>query len=396
MDKIWSIARYEYLRHVRRRAFLLTGLGIPLLLGGIIGVVALVVIYAGAEHALGVVDAKGQFAAVDVRTLDIRRPIPIRDYRDEAAARAALDAGTIDAYIVVPEDYLRTGKVEAVARRRLSERAQNQYEKILREGLLAEVAPANRERLREPDELLLRTADGGRTISADNFLLFFLPYGFALVFLVTTFTTSGYLLQAVTEEKEDRVGEIMAVTVNARQMMAGKILGLSGVGLTQMLIWVTIAVVGVVLASDARWLAEVRLPWSMVALAALYFVLGYLLIAGCYATIGAMVPSPQEAQPLVAPVSMLSMAPLFVVSLILARPNGMLAVIFSLIPFSAPMTMLMRLPLADIPPWQIAVSLLLLGTAAVGVILLSGRVLRLGMLRYGKRLTLGEIAHAKS
>jgi ABC-2 type transport system permease protein len=108
-----------------------------------------------------------------------------------------------------------------------------------------------------------------------------------------------------------------------------------------------------------------------------------------------MVPSPQEAQPLVAPVSMLSMAPLFVVSLILARPNGMLAVIFSLIPFSAPMTMLMRLPLADIPPWQIAASLLLLGTTAVGVMLLSGRVLRLGMLRYGKRLTLGEIAHAK-
>ena len=395
MDKIWSIARYEYLRHVRRRAFLLTGLGIPLLLGGIIGVVALVVIYAGAERALGIVDAEGQFSAVDVRTLDIRRSIPTTGYRDESAARAALDAGTIDAYIVVPEDYLRTGKVEAVARRRLSERAQNQYEKILREGLLAEVTPANRERLREPDELLLSTVDGGHTISADNFLLFFLPYGFALVFLVTTFTTSGYLLQAVTEEKEDRVGEIMAVTVNPRQMMAGKILGLSGVGLTQMLIWVTIAVVGVVLASDARWLAEIRLPWSMVGLASLYFVLGYLLIAGCYATIGAMVPSPQEAQPLVAPVSMLSMAPLFVVSLILARPNGMLAVIFSLIPFSAPMTMLMRLPLADIPPWQIAASLLLLGTTAVGVMLLSGRVLRLGMLRYGKRLTLGEIAHAK-
>lgn len=397
MNKVWAIARYEYLRHVRRRAFLLTGLGLPLLIGAVIGIVALVIVFVGAEHGLGVVDPTRRWASVSLRDLDTNRPIPTRRFRDATAARAALDTGSIDAYLMVPADYLQTGKVEVVARRRLSERAQNQVQELLREYLLVDVAPANRERLREPDHLLLRTVDGGRTISADNLLLFFLPYGFALAFLVTTFTTSGYLLQAVAEEKEDRVGEIMAVTVAPRQMMAGKIIGLSAVGLTQMLLWVAIAVAAVaLLATDGRWLAEVQLPWSVLGLALLYFVLGYLLIAGCYATIGAMVPSPQEAQPLVAPVSMLSLAPLFVVSLILAKPNGTLAVVFSLIPFSSPMTMLMRLPLADIPVWQIVVSLLLLASGAVGIMLLSGRVLRLGMLRYGKRLTLGEIARAEA
>lgn len=395
MNKIWIIARYEYLRHVHRRAFLLTSLGLPLLIGGVIGIVALVIIFVGAERRLGLVDPTGRWATVSSRRLEIDRPIPISLFRDDSTARAALDVGSIDAYLVVPGDYLQSGKVEVVARRRLSERAQSQLQELLREYLLVDVAPENRERLREPDHLLLRTVDGGRTISADNALLFFLPYGFALAFLITTFTTSGYLLQAVAEEKEDRVGEIMAVTVAPRQMMAGKIIGLSAVGLTQMLIWVAIAVV-TLLATGARWLAEVQLPWPVVTLALLYFVLGYLLIAGCYATIGAMVPSPQEAQPLVAPVSMLSLAPLFVVSLILAKPNGSLAVIFSLIPFSSPMTMLMRLPLADIPAWQIVVSLLLLASGAMGIMLLSGRVLRLGMLRYGKRLTLGEIVRAEA
>jgi ABC-2 type transport system permease protein len=397
MNKVWAIARYEYLRHVRRRAFLLAGLGLPLLMGAVIGIVVLVVVFVGAERGLGIVDPAGRWASVSLRQLDTARLIPTPRYRDETAARRALDAGSIDAYIVLPDDFLQSGEVDVVARRRLSERAQEQIQGMVREYVLLDVAPENRERLREPDELLLRTVDGGRTISADNLLLFFLPYGFALVFLITTFTTSGYLLQAVAEEKEDRVGEIMAVTVAPRQMMAGKILGLSGVGLTQMLLWGAIALAGVMLlATDGRWLAEVRLPWPVVSLAILYFVLGYLLIAGCYATIGAMVPSPQEAQPLVAPVSMLSLAPLFVVSLILAKPNGTLAVIFSLIPLSSPMTMLMRLPLADIPSWQIVVSLLLLAGSAVGVMLLSGRVLRLGMLRYGKRLTLGEITRAEA
>ena len=219
-----------------------------------------------------------------------------------------------------------------------------------------------------------------------------LPYGFALLFVTTTFTTSGYLLQAVAEEKEDRVGEIMAVTVKPRDMMAGKIIGLSGVGLTQMLIWLGMAAVAIlVFVGNLDWLAEINLPWSMLLLSLLYFLLGYMLIAACYATAGAAVSTPQEAQPLVTPISMLALAPMFVITLILSKPNGMLAVILSLIPFSAPMTMLMRLPLADIPAWQIVVSLLLLALTSVGAMLLSGRVFRLGLLRYGKRLSIREM-----
>src|SRR3712207_5393525 len=81
--------------------------------------------------------------------------------------------------------------------------------------------------------------------------------------------------------------------------------------------------------------------------------------AFCYATIGAAVAQVQEAQPLVAPVSMLALAPLFLIFIVLSQPNGLAAVVLTLIPFSTPVTMLMRLPLADIPAWQILISLLL-------------------------------------
>ena len=197
MHNILLIARYEYGRHVRRRAFLFAAVGIPLLMATLFGIIWLVFSRSGAEERLGLVDPSGAFAAVDVSVLDLDRTIPLETFADEDAARAAFDADAIDAYVVVPDDYLETGKVNAVGHRRLSDRAQNEIEEILRQGLLLKLPEANRERLEAPDDLVLRTLEGGREIGAENVLLFLLPYGFALLFVTTTFTTSGYLLQAL-------------------------------------------------------------------------------------------------------------------------------------------------------------------------------------------------------
>jgi ABC-2 type transport system permease protein len=138
-------------------------------------------------------------------------------------------------------------------------------------------------------------------------------------------------------------------------------------------------------------LSGFALPWSVVAAAMVYFLLGYLLIAGCYAAAGAAMASPQEAGMLLGPVSFLSVLPLMLLGVIIGQPNGAVATAFSLIPFTAPMAMLMRLSLADVPAWQVATSLVILALAAAGAIWLAARVMRLGMLRYGKRLNLREV-----
>lgn len=392
MQHTWLIARYEYGRFVRRRSFVLTAVGLPLLMLGLIATLVIVTTRTGGEQRLGLVDQSERFAAIDLSTLGLARPIPLERFADEAAAQQALDAQQLDGYVVIPRDYIETGRVRAVGPQPLSNQGQRQLRALLRAGLIASAPPEARARLNEPADIVLRTLDSGREVGASNALLFLVPYGFAMLFIFTTFTTSGYLLQAITEEKEDRVIELLATTVSPQNMMAGKILGLSAVGLTQMLAWIAVGLLSLLaLVPDLSWIADFDLPWSLISLSLLYFLLGYLLIATCYATIGAAVTSPQEAQPLAAPLSILASAPLFLLAPILAEPNGTLAVVLSLIPFSAPMTMLMRLPLAEIPVWQLVLSLVLLVALVLGVMLLSARVMRLGMLRTGKRLSFKEM-----
>lgn len=392
MHIIFLMARYEYWRHVRRRAFVLTAFGMPLFMGVVFGVVYLVARRPPAEKALGIVDHARLITPAALAANDDDQPIALRLQPDEATARQALAAGTIDAVVIVPQDFVQNGALRVVARKALGNDAERQIRAVLRAALVERAPPETRERLREPATLVLRTLNTGREIGADNGLLFLLPYAFAVLFVMTTFTTSGYLLQAIAEEKEGRVMELLATTVSPGQMMAGKIIGLSAVGLTQMLAWVALAALGVgVLVQDWSWFSDVDLPPGVLGWGLLFFVLGYLLFAACYTALGAAVTTPQEAQPLAGPISLLASLPLFLLLPILSQPNGPLAIALSFVPFSAPMTMLMRLPLADVPAWQLAVSATLLAASATGAMWLAARVLRRGMLRYGKRLRLHEI-----
>lgn len=394
MREILLIARKEYVRHVRRRAFILTALVVPLLLLFGIGI-AIVALQSSREAALGFVDQTGRFATLDLaRTNDGKPPtIPMQRFADEAAGRAALTAGQVDALVIVPAQYIAQGQVRVVAPRGLSSIGQKQIEDVLQAGLVSGAASEIQARIATPLNLAIRTLGSPRTLTRNTaFLLFLLPYLLGIIFLTTTFTTSGYLLQALSDEKEDRIMEILATTLQPSQMMAGKIIGLSGVGLTQTLAWGAWIVSGILLFPDARnFVAGLALPVSTLALAGVFFLLGYLLVSAFYAAVGAAVTNPQEAQQFAGPLSVLVSAPFLLILAILAQPNSVLAVVLSLIPFTAPVTMLMRLPLATIPAWQIVTSLILLLASVVGVMLLAARVMRLGMLRYGKRLSLREI-----
>jgi ABC-2 type transport system permease protein len=175
--------------------------------------------------------------------------------------------------------------------------------------------------------------------------------------------------------------------------MAGKILGVGAVGLTQVAIWI---VLGLATATPGLLMARSRLsginlgPGALLAFAA-FFVLGYLLYSALYAALGAMVNSEQEAQhwqffvvlPLIVPVMMMAY--------VIRQPNSPLSVGMSLVPFFAPILMYLRVVVQTPPWWQVVLSITLLILTLWGAVALCSRIYRVGILMYGKRPTLPEI-----
>ena len=205
----------------------------------------------------------------------------------------------------------------------------------------------------------------------------------------------------------------MVSSVRPFDLMAGKIIGIGLVGLTQLLLWGVLTLIGVSaitaltgaavtptdtaaaptdVAQTAEWMAALssfNLPLLLLSFAA-YFVGGYLLYASLFAAIGSVIDHPEDAQQFMMPVMMVLIFALYAGIYSLDNPDGPLAFWCSLIPLTSPVVMMMRLPF-DIPLWQPLLSIALLYATALGVVWLSGRIYRVGILLYGKKPNLKEI-----
>ena len=398
MNRLLYIARFEYLRQLRRRGFLIMTFGAPLLPVLVIAVtVAIIVLGDKTERAIGYVDEAGVVRPEAALPLDEgSKPIPLRPYANEAAARAAFVSGQIDAYVVLPPEYLASGAVRVYGRDNLSDSGDESVRALLRGSLLANTSTDMRARAADPlAALRYRTPGGPELTQLQIGLLYFFPFFFGLLFVVVTFSTSSYLLQAVVEEKENRTMEIVLTSVTPRELLGGKVLGLAGLGFTQALVWLLYAAllfgVGAIFFPTLRGLS---LPPEVPLLALLLFVPGYLLFAAIQVGIGAMVTSAQEGQQVASIISLLASLPFVLNWAISTNPNGPLAVGLSLFPLSAPLALMLRTPFTVVPPWQIGLSVGLLVASTVLAILAAARLFRAGMLQYGKRLRLGEVVRA--
>ena len=221
---------------------------------------------------------------------------------------------------------------------------------------------------------------------------FVLPLVAGVLFMVAIMTSAGYLLQAVTTEKENRTMELMITSVSPEQLMGGKALGLMGVSLTQLGVWAATGVIAAWVAT--RGLEIVRLghvPWSTVGVILAFFFPGYALVGGIMAAIGSAVTEQRQGQQIAAILNMIFMAPFFLIALIMSRPNSPLMVVFTLFPPTAFLTVVLRWSVTVVPWWQLIASWVLLVAAAGFSLWCSARILRAGMLRYGQRLSLRAV-----
>lgn len=387
MRKAWLVARHEYLTMVRKRSFALATLAFPVLIAAFLALTIFLALGRSDDRPLGYVDLAG------VLTDEARQAGAADDafipFASEAAALAALQAGRIQAYYLLPAGYRESGAVQLTA---LSEAppdsAQRAFDAMLRASLLAGQPLAVQQRLADGVNLTVRSIDGRREFSQSNFINLLLPFAAGFFFVYAVLSSAGYLLQAVTTEKENRTVEIMATTLSPDHLIAGKAAGLLAVALTQLAVWVAALVLGLAVGAALEpALRAVEVPWTLLAVILLYFLPSFALIGGMMIAIGSVFSEMQQGQQVAGILNLLFMAPFFVLIVLFANPDGPMAVGMTLFPTTSFLTVLIRWGLTTIPAWQLALSWLLLTLSAAASVWAAARIYRAGMLHYGQRLS---------
>jgi ABC-2 type transport system permease protein len=208
------------------------------------------------------------------------------------------------------------------------------------------------------------------------------------------------VMRSVLEEKMTRVAEVIMASVKPDILLAGKIIGVGAVGLTQQIVWVGSAAAfityGAVMAKamgmpQMQGVTFPTIPLSLLLALVLFFILGYTLYSAMFAAVGAMVGSQEEVQQAAQPVILLLVASIILFQPILLNPSGKLAVAMSVIPFSAPIIMPVRMTTIQVPPLELAGSLIGLALTCLLTIWAAARIYRIGLLMTGKRPNLQEL-----
>lgn len=395
------VARREYVRTVRRRGFRLATLLVPVLL------VAWVLF-------IGVVSDDGppdRLVIVNESSLPMASTTipsgPTVEVVAESEARERLEAGEVDAVYVVPTDVMSEGLIRRVIPEDASEgiTALIAGESAQLQAILASlVRAAMLQELGVPDETIdtllretpIETIAGfdGEPVEGDvSPVTILAPYAFALVFVLSIFSSAGYLLQSVAAEKENRVVEILLSTTSPLALMLGKIVGLGAAGLTQIAVWVVAGAVALVIGEDALdLLASLDLPPEALVIAMAYFLGGYLLYAAAFSAIGAVTAGVREAQQLSSFAALAGSLPIILTVVFMEDPMSPIAVALTLIPFTAPAAALQVIAFSGTVPWLlIATSLAILLASGIVAILVAGRLFRASLLLSGTRPSLRQL-----
>jgi ABC-2 type transport system permease protein len=322
-------------------------------------------------------------------------------YETENEAQQAVHDGLIGGYYLLKPDYLDTGDVSLYFDRFiLGNMNSQQLRQLLVSSLTLnkDIDPDVLDRLQQHIKVTPHTvSEAGKskqTTSGDT--SFFLAYVFSLVLLFSSFTTSGYLMQSIVEEKESRMVEILLSSIRPIDLLVGKILALGTLGLIQMLVWASALVYVLtklpqVPGVSAETLGITPPSTGQLAVVAIYFVLGYFLLATVFASIGALVTNMREGPQLAAFITIPMVLPMYMLPIIASSPAGTLPVALSLIPFTAPLAMVSRVAISEVPVIQLVISMTLMILTIIFAMWLAGRLFRVNTLLTGKRFSLREI-----
>ncbi len=395
MTKIWLVAQNHFLQEVTKRSFLLILFSMPLFLTLTIGLGYIFSAIEEDEIVLGYVDQANMIILTDMEPGNDEVTLVALD--DNDAARDALEAGEIDAFYRLPTNYRETHEVELVYYELPDQKAMRQFENLVRLNLLADQPPNIVQRALSGAEVSVQANQFKREYPAGGPAAGqFLPLLAAAIFAFLAMTTSGYMVQAVVVEKENRTIEIVISSLSPRGMMAGKIIGTCGIALLQLTVWIIFLLLAIWIGANVLgvpWLKSIVILWPELLTVTVLALPSFIFITSLMTAVGASVADGQEADQVGPLIFLILMLPVYLLVAIAGNPNGPLAIVLSFIPLTSFVTMAIRSLFFQIPFWQVAVSLLITSLCALMAVWLAGSVFRLSLLRYGQRLNSRELFH---
>ena len=429
MNKLRLIIAREYMSIVGRKSFIFMTLGMPLLFILIMAVpigLAWLNDKGSDTQQIAVIDETGRYAAA-LKSDDMYNFVAIkgdtvtnaREFYDKAN-------GSLDAIIIIPRDVDSTGVVNIFSEGTITPALVSSVRNVLSDTietahLTAMGIPNIQEMVQKAHvdvdvrSIKWSEAGGEQESSTDvamglGLMLSIFTYMFVLMY-------GAMIMNSVIEEKTNRIVEVVVSSCRPFQLMLGKIIGVGLVGLTQMAIWIALLVIVGTVAGNVFGLGNMASPDAIAAAGTaadvegmngfmrevmsinylpiivnfiLYFIGGYLLYSALFAGLGSAVDQASDSSQFTTPVILIMLIAFYAGMACMENPSGPTAVWCSIIPFTSPVVMMIRLPFG-VPFWQLALSLALLFGTALAITWLAARIYRRGILHYGKKASFADL-----
>jgi ABC-2 type transport system permease protein len=406
-SKAFRVAVWEFMEKVKSKAFIISLVLMPIIIAAMAILPALLASKADDESVqVGIIDETQNLVQPLGEKLDrefrlkngqpnyvlrnLLKGTSLEDARMEA--NTLVTSEQIEGYFLIPSTAIDSGKVEYRAKNvgnfKIQERFSRAIEQVIIENRLVSSGF---------DTSLIRKLTAGINVksikvsgkgeeSESSFGETFAKSYIGLLMLIFMVLTSGQLLvRSMVEEKSNRVIEVLLSSCTSRDLMIGKILGLSGLGILQMLVY---ALMGLALALKTN--TNLLQPEYFI-LTLLYAILGYMLYAAIFVAAGSPATTEQEAQQITAYISMLLVAPFALMMLVLQNPNSLIVKVLSYIPVLTPSIMVLRVSIQMPSAWEILATVALMIVSTIAMMWVAGKIFRIAILSYGKRPTLYEL-----
>ena len=392
MNNILKVAKNEYTQHVFTKKFWVALMGVPLIFVIFGAISTFISVKAIDTRPIGIVDQAGIIAETqnDEGGKSIfDTTIKFILANDENQPRTATESNILQGYVVIPKDYLETYTLTWYGNKQMTSETQKELSAYISQNLLANTTIPNRERIEAGSVIHLESMDGSVQSNGNSWHRIVIPVITGLLYFFLVMGSGNYLLQSLVGEKENRTIEILLTSVTPNEMMAGKIIGNIGVAITQLVVWVGIALIGLLaFRSKLPFLSAIDLSWSALGINLVFLMVSFVFTASLLAILGATMTETQEAQSAMGLMVFPVMIPFYFFAVIMNAPNGLFSRVLSYIPFSNPLTMGLRMAFTKVAAWEILLVLVVQIALAIVAVWLAGKAFRVGMLQFSKKVSL--------